>query len=109
MTGRSRSEQQYTLPEQAVGIIKCYVATVKTYISCIIPMRVQTFRADYIDWCLPLFGSTQPNPGSAKSNYYTCTFLATEGNMFFVNHTANSWEEDDCCLFQKVRVPIRAV
>ena len=37
-----------------------------------------------------------------NSNYYSCSFLATEGSMFFVNHTASKWEEDECCLFAKV-------
>lgn len=53
---------------------------------------LQTFRADYIHWCFPI----------AESHKYSCTFLATGGNMYFVNHTANNWKEYDCCLFQKV-------
>lgn len=55
---------------------------------------LQTFRADYIDWCLPLFDS-----GSTSKNNYTCTFLATQGNMYFVNHTATAWKDNECCLF----------
>ena len=66
-------------------------------------LEMQTFRADYIDWCLPLFGSTVSGEIESKSNYYSCSFLATGGSMYFVNHTANTWEEDDCCLFQKVQ------
>jgi hypothetical protein len=55
----------------------------------------KTFRADYIDWCLPLFDS-----GSSENNDYTCSFLATKGNMYFVNHTSEIWAENDCCMFE---------
>ncbi len=58
---------------------------------------MQTFRADYIDWCLPLFDT-----GSPDKNNYTCTFLATQGSMYFVNHTALSWDDYQCCLFEEV-------
>lgn len=55
----------------------------------------ETFREDYIDWCLPLFGEPE------EFNNYTCSFLATNGNMYFVNHTSPGkvWSENDCCLF----------
>ncbi|XP_064382176.1 uncharacterized protein LOC135331068 [Halichondria panicea] len=56
----------------------------------------KTFRADYIDWCLPLFDT-----GSPDKNNYTCTFLATQGSMYFVNHTALSWDDYQCCLFEE--------
>lgn len=52
----------------------------------------KTFRADYFDWCLPLFDN------SDFSNY-SCSFLATEGNMYFVNHTGATWQENQCCLY----------
>lgn len=57
----------------------------------------QTFRSDFIDWCLPLFDS-----GPGIFNNYTCSFLATKGNMYFVNHTSPGkiWKENDCCLFE---------
>ena len=56
----------------------------------------KTFRADYIDWCLPLFDS-----GPGEFNNYTCSFLATNGSMYFVNHTSPNgvWAENECCLF----------
>ena len=73
--------------------VKCLII-----LSFTLYMYVQTFRADYIDWCLPLFDS-----GPTDQNNYTCSFLATQGNMYFVNHTANSWSEDQCCLFGKVK------
>lgn len=59
----------------------------------------KTFRGDYYDWCIPLFGGDNKN----SSNYYTCSFLATDGNMYFVNHTAadGKWENNQCCLFAK--------
>ena len=65
---------------------------------------MQTFRSDYIGWCLPLFGSSAVSKAteSSKSDYYSCSFLATEGSMFFVNHTASTWDENECCLFAKV-------
>ena len=55
----------------------------------------KTFRADYIDWCLPLFDSP------TEFNNYSCSFLATQGNMYFVNHTSQEkiWKENQCCLF----------
>uniref|UniRef100_A0A1X7U0R2 Uncharacterized protein n=1 Tax=Amphimedon queenslandica TaxID=400682 RepID=A0A1X7U0R2_AMPQE len=57
----------------------------------------ETFRADYIDWCLPLF-----DDGSSDHNDYSCSFFATAEDMFFVNFTASSgkWEDYDCCLFE---------
>lgn len=65
----------------------------------------KTFRADYIDWCLPLFGSDIDSGRGApgESDNYTCSFLATNGNMYFVNHTSQDkvWRENDCCLFQQ--------
>lgn len=58
----------------------------------------KTFRADYVDWCLPLFDS-----GRGEFNNYTCSFLATNGSMYFVNHTSPKgvWAENDCCLFEE--------
>ena len=29
-------------------------------------------------------------------------FLASQGSKYFVNHTASSWSDNQCCLFQKV-------
>lgn len=57
----------------------------------------QTFRSDYYNWCLPLFDS-----GPGEFNNYTCSFLATNGSMYFVNHTSPNkvWEENECCLFE---------
>ena len=57
----------------------------------------KTFRADYIDWCLPLFDS-----GPEEFNNYTCSFLATNGSMYFVNHTSPDkvWADNECCLFE---------
>ena len=59
----------------------------------------KTFRADYIDWCLPLFDDD--GLSAREFNNYTCSFLATRGNMYFVNHTSpeKKWKENDCCLF----------
>lgn len=58
----------------------------------------KTFRSDFIDWCLPHFDS-----GDTGYNNYTCSFLATGGNMYFVNHTSprKNWTMYDCCLFQE--------
>lgn len=56
----------------------------------------RTFRADYIDWCLPLFDS-----GPGEFNNYSCSFVATKGNMYFVNHTSNIWAENKCCMFEE--------
>ena len=58
----------------------------------------QTFRTDFYDWCLPLFDS-----GPGPFNNYTCSFLATENNLYFVNHTATTWNNYECCLFADVR------
>lgn len=55
----------------------------------------KTFRADYFNWCLPLFDS-----GPGESHNYTCSFLATEGNMYFVNHSSLVWDDNECCLFE---------
>jgi hypothetical protein len=63
---------------------------------------MQTFRADYIDWCLPLFGSDYGSAASGEFDNYTCSFLATNGNMYFVNHTSGIWEKENCCLFEGV-------
>lgn len=63
----------------------------------------QTFRADYIDWCLPLFGTDY---GATEFDNYTCSFLATNGNMYFVNHTSGVWEKEECCLFEGVNTQI---
>lgn len=32
----------------------------------------------------------------------TCSFVATKGNMYFVNHTSHDhiWADNDCCLFE---------
>ena len=59
----------------------------------------QTFRSDFIDWCLPLFDSS----GSGDFNHYTCSFVATKGSMYFVNHTSPDkiWAENTCCLFEE--------
>ena len=61
-------------------------------------LPIQTFRSDFYDWCIPLFDS---GPGSF--NNYTCSFLATENSMYFINHTAATWDNYDCCLFENVR------
>ncbi|XP_066288661.1 uncharacterized protein [Branchiostoma lanceolatum] len=55
--------------------------------------KIKTLRSDFIDWCLPLFDK----PGLHHN--YTCSFLMADGNMYFVNHTANTWQNHDCCLF----------
>ncbi|XP_035695588.1 uncharacterized protein LOC118429233 isoform X1 [Branchiostoma floridae] len=55
--------------------------------------KTKTLRSDFIDWCLPLF------EGPARYQNYTCSFLMADGNMYFVNHTASSWQDHDCCLF----------
>uniref|UniRef100_A0A1X7TQT6 AMOP domain-containing protein n=1 Tax=Amphimedon queenslandica TaxID=400682 RepID=A0A1X7TQT6_AMPQE len=52
----------------------------------------KTFRADYIGWCLPPFPSNHSD--------YSCSFLATGSNMYFINHTASEWDKYDCCLFE---------
>ena len=54
----------------------------------------ETIRADFIDWCLPLF-----DEGVPQYNNYTCSFLAIKKNMYFVNHTSKIWSENECCLF----------
>jgi hypothetical protein len=61
--------------------------------------KSKTFRSDYIGWCLPLFGSSFAEKPSLTPDNYSCSFLATEGSMFFINHTASTWEDDECCLF----------
>ena len=33
---------------------------------------------------------------------YTCSFLATQRDLFFVKFTASTWEDNECCLFSKV-------
>ena len=58
----------------------------------------KTFRSDFYDWCIPLFDS-----GPGEFNNYTCSFLSTEGNMYFINHTSpggDIWTQNDCCLFE---------
>ena len=47
-----------------------------------------------MNWCLPPFGNGNHN--------FTCSWLATNGNMYFVNHTAERWEDNQCCTFEKV-------
>jgi len=61
-------------------------------LSCL----TQTFRSEYFKWCIPLFGTP------TTFNNYTCSFLATQGDLFFVNITASTWEDNECCLFAKV-------
>jgi hypothetical protein len=56
----------------------------------------KTFHGEFINWCLPLFDS-----GTGDYNNYTCSFLAIEDTMYFVNHTGKSWNDNDCCIFQK--------
>ncbi|CAH1273726.1 Hypp5190 [Branchiostoma lanceolatum] len=55
--------------------------------------KIKTLRSDFIDWCLPLFNKPELH------HNYTCSFLMADGNMYFVNHTASSWQNHDCCLF----------
>ena len=68
-----------------------------TYVCQIVFVKLQTFRSDFIDWCIPLFDS-----GPGEFNNYTCSYLATGNNMYLINHTADNWSNYDCCLFQKV-------
>lgn len=56
----------------------------------------KTFRADFMDWCLPLFDDSK-----SSFDNYTCSFLATKGNMYSVNHTSKEWKENKCCLFDE--------
>lgn len=55
----------------------------------------KTFRSDFYKWCIPLFDS-----GPGEFNNYTCSFVATKGNMYFVNHTSDVWADNNCCLFE---------
>ena len=58
----------------------------------------KAFKGTYTDWCLPLFGDTS---GKSLDNY-TCSFVAINGNMYFVNDSSSSsWDTADCCMFEK--------
>lgn len=61
----------------------------------------KTFRSDFFKWCIPLFDS-----GPGEFNNYTCSFVATEGNMYFINHTSEVWVNNECCLFLKGLGPV---
>ncbi|XP_019642559.1 PREDICTED: uncharacterized protein LOC109483851 [Branchiostoma belcheri] len=62
--------------------------------------NIKTLRSDFIHWCLPLFDKPE------QYNNYTCSFLITGGNTYFVNHTSSTWEDHDCCLFEKGLGPV---
>ena len=64
-------------------------------------LKITDIQGEFIHWCIPLFGSEY---GSSEFNNYTCSFLATNGNMYFINHTAGVWEKDNCCLFETVTI-----
>ena len=64
---------------------------------------MQVFRADYIDWCLPLFDT-----GNPENSNFTCTYLARD-SMYFVNGTSEDWKSRFCCLFEKVCIAIDTV
>lgn len=57
--------------------------------------ETKVFRADYIDWCLPLFDT-----GNPENSNFTCTYLARD-SMYFVNGTSEDWKSRFCCLFEK--------
>jgi hypothetical protein len=59
--------------------------------------KIKTFRADYIDWCLSPFQSNEEGYDNC-----TCSYLATEDTMYFINHTASNWDDNECCIFEKV-------
>lgn len=62
----------------------------------------KSFRADYYEWCLPLFDS-----GPGEFNNYSCSFVATRGNMYFVNmSSSNTWSDAQCCLFAEGLGPV---
>ena len=72
-------------------------AKVSKKLITITKSSIQTFRTDFIDWCMPLFDSRPTN-----DNNYTCSVLATQGNTYFVNHTASHWQDNQCCSYQEV-------
>jgi hypothetical protein len=62
---------------------------------------IQTARADYYDWCIPLFGKRR----SAEGLYnVTCSFLMTAKAAYFI---APDFQvaEDKCCLFGQIPPP----
>lgn len=63
----------------------------------IVVVVLQTFRGDFYDFCIPLIDTHEPT-----FNNFTCTFLASEGNMYYIEHTSTTWNENKCCLFQAV-------
>jgi hypothetical protein len=57
---------------------------------------LRTMRADYYDWCIPLFGKKRASMGLYNE---TCTFLMTKAGTYFISPDFPV-EEDRCCLFQ---------
>ena len=92
---------EYYNPDWSANGVIYYDWTAKASKSHSRPNRnkffVQAFRTDFIDWCMPLFDSRPTN-----DNNYTCSVLATQGNTYFVNHTASHWNDNQCCNYQEV-------
>ena len=58
----------------------------------------KAFKSTFTDWCLPLFDERSGKP----FDNYTCSFVAINGNMYFVNDSSSSnWETADCCMFEE--------
>ena len=57
----------------------------------------KAFKSTFKDWCLPLFDGTEKT-----FNNYTCSFVAINGSMYFVNDSSSKeWDSASCCIFEK--------
>lgn len=67
----------------------------KSHGSLFYNWQMKSFRGNFNDWCLPLFDDP------SEFNNYSCSFVATGGNMYFVNVSSSStWKDAQCCLFE---------
>ncbi|ELR21702.1 uncharacterized protein ACA1_384050 [Acanthamoeba castellanii str. Neff] len=64
--------------------------------------KTQRARADYYDWCIPLFDGT--SGGGPNLYNETCSFLMTPKGAFFISPTFPI-KEDRCCYFADIPPP----
>ena len=62
----------------------------------------KAFKSTFKDWCLPLFDGTEKT-----FDNYTCSFVAINGSMYFVNDSSSKeWDSASCCIFEKGLGPV---
>lgn len=65
---------------------------------------IQTARADYYDWCIPLFGKKRSTAESSGLYNVTCSFLMTPKAAYFISADFEI-PADRCCLFGDIPPP----